>query len=118
LRDRRAYELVVPTVALGELYGERLENWLAQHGIVVRRECAVRRVHGTASGVEQLELASGEHEPFDAVVLAAPWRRVGELVSPPIASALPELAALEQMESAPITAVHLWFDRPITALPH
>ena len=31
---------------------------------------------------------------------------------------MPEVDALEHFESAPITAVHLWFDRPITPLPH
>ena len=41
-----------------------------------------------------------------------------ELSSAPLRAALPELAGIEQLASAPITAVHLWFDRPITDLPH
>ncbi len=30
----------------------------------------------------------------------------------------PGLAEIDQLESAPISSVHLWFDRPITQLPH
>jgi malate dehydrogenase (oxaloacetate-decarboxylating)(NADP+) len=30
----------------------------------------------------------------------------------------PDLAGIARLESAPITSVHLWFDRPITPLPH
>ena len=35
-----------------------------------------------------------------------------------IRAKLPELQAVAEIESAPITAVHLWFDRPVTDLPH
>jgi uncharacterized protein with NAD-binding domain and iron-sulfur cluster len=54
----------------------------------------------------------------DAVIVAAAWRRVNELIPDSIQAALPELNGLHQLESAPITAVHLWFDRPISDLPH
>ena len=30
----------------------------------------------------------------------------------------PQIAAIARLESAPIASVHLWFDRPITLLPH
>jgi uncharacterized protein with NAD-binding domain and iron-sulfur cluster len=33
-------------------------------------------------------------------------------------AAMPALQAVAEIRPAPITAVHLWFDRPITALPH
>ena len=31
---------------------------------------------------------------------------------------VPELSAIRQLETAPISSVHLWFDRPITDLRH
>jgi squalene-associated FAD-dependent desaturase len=115
---REAYEIEVPLIPLGELYGRRLETWLADRGVKVSLGAAVEQVEGDASRACGVRLADGAHRPFDAVVVALPWRRVREIFSEPILSALPELAGVEQIEAAPITGVHLWFDREITPLPH
>lgn len=118
LGARHAYEMQTPQVPLGEFYGTRLEQWLSQHGIVVRRECGVKQLTGDASNVKELILADAQQPSFDAVILAVPWRRVLELLPDSLRAALPELREIDQLKSAPITAVHLWFDRPITDLPH
>ncbi len=118
LGSRRAYEMQTPRVPLGELYGNQLEQWLGQHGAAVRRECGVKQLIGDAAGVKNLLLDDGQQQPIDAVIVAVPWRRVSELLSDPLRAALSELREIDRFESAPITAVHLWFDRPITDLPH
>lgn len=118
LGGRHAYELIVPTVSLGDLYGERLEKWLTDSGVSVRRECAVKMLHGDVGGVREIELATGDRQTVDAVIVAVPWRRIDEVLCEPLRAALPELSHLNQLESAPITAVHFWFDRPINDLPH
>lgn len=118
MASRHAYEMEVPKVALGELYGPKLEQRLQEQGVQIRRECGVRQVYGDSREVAVLELASGDRQTFDAVVLAVPWRRVGELLSQSLSDALPQLRELDKIESAPISAVHLWFDRSITDLPH
>ncbi len=118
LGDRRGFVMQVPSVPLGEFYGERLKRWLREHGVAVRLECAVKQVVGVAGGVKEIELASGERLAVDAVILAVPWRRVNELPCEQLRDALPELKNVGQFESAPITAVHLWFDKAITDLPH
>ncbi|MCC7084893.1 MAG: FAD-dependent oxidoreductase [Pirellulales bacterium] len=118
LGNRRAYEMIVPTVSLGELYGTKLEGWLRSRGVVVHRECGVTQLCGDAKGVREVELAIGERHIFDAVIVAVPWRRIDVLLSEPLRAAIPELQCIQQIESAPITAVHLWFDRAITELPH
>jgi squalene-associated FAD-dependent desaturase len=118
LGNRRGFELQFPRVPLGEFYGQRLEQWLGEHGAHVRLECPIKQIVGEAAGVKEIELGTGERRPVDAVVLAVPWRRVDELLSETLRDALPELKHLERFESAPITAVHLWLDRAITDLPH
>jgi len=55
---------------------------------------------------------------FDAVIVAVPWDRVGQLLSPELRRAVPELDRVEQIGPAAITTVHLGYDRPITELPH
>ncbi len=118
LGDRRGFEMQVPRVPLGEFYGERLERWLREHGVAVRLEFPIKQIVGDTAGVMEIELASGERLAVDAVILAVPWRRVCELPCEALRGALPELKNMEQFESAPITAVHLWFDGAITDLPH
>lgn len=164
LRNRRGWEVWIPTVPLDELYGPVVERSLAEHGAVCRLQCGVRRVEdavpstqysvlskesggrageanrtreplsapdatpGTpyqvlsteysvsdrASGVE---LRSGERIEADDVILAVPQFLVGDLL-PEGWRSRPEFAALDRLETAPISSVHLWFDRPITTLRH
>jgi squalene-associated FAD-dependent desaturase len=120
LAAREAYEIEVPQITLGELYGERLERWLTEQGIAVRLGTAVERVDADGSRPSLLIQCEGNmSEPYDAVIVALPWRRVGDLFAKShLQESLPGLKNLDQIESAPITGVHLWFDRPITPLPH
>jgi uncharacterized protein with NAD-binding domain and iron-sulfur cluster len=43
---------------------------------------------------------------------------VGEVLDGPLRAAVTGIDQFERIEGAPITGVHLWFDRPITPLPH
>lgn len=118
-----AYEVQVPQVPLGELFGRRIENWLTEAGVQVVLGAAVEQVEGgTQAGgalrATAVRLAGGERQEFDAIVVALPWRRAREAFDDALASQLPELARLDEIESAPISGVHLWFDREITPLPH
>jgi squalene-associated FAD-dependent desaturase len=116
---RSAYEVEVPAVRLSDLYGERLERWLAEQGVAVHLSSAVREIQGTPEQVAQLVLEDGTSRPVDAAVVAVPWRRVAPLFAhSDLAEALPQLRRLDQIEAAPITGIHLWFDRPFTPLPH
>ncbi|HVC98516.1 MAG TPA: hydroxysqualene dehydroxylase HpnE [Pirellulales bacterium] len=118
LSARSAYEIEVPLIPLGEMYGRRLEAWLADHGVSVHKGTAVERVEGGAAGVTAVVLAGGARRETDAVVVALPWRRVREVFDTELLSALPGLIGVERIEAAPITGVHLWFDREIVQLHH
>ena len=52
------------------------------------------------------------------MIVAVPWQCVRSLLAENLLSQMPSLADVERIEPAAITAVHLWFDRPITRLPH
>jgi squalene-associated FAD-dependent desaturase len=114
---RTAYEIYVPRASLGELYGERLLAWFEQNHVTARLGTAIERVEQTGDCKFRVLHASGADE-FDAVVMALPWNRVAAAVSQSVAAALPELARAQEIAAAPITGVHLWFDRPLTTLPH
>ncbi|MBX6314848.1 MAG: FAD-dependent oxidoreductase, partial [Isosphaeraceae bacterium] len=119
LRNRRGYEMEVPLVPLGELYGSRLEAWLRDHGVEVRLTAGVRSVaiddEGAVTGVT---LRSGEAIAADFVILAVPFDRVRALLPEATRARLPELEGIAHLEASPITGVHLWFDRPVFPFDH
>ena len=124
LSNRRGWEVWLPTVPLDELYGEALARWFEARGVEAQLQAGVRRVGaaavesgGMADRAGGVQLRSGEQISADQVILAVPQNLVLPL--------LPEewqqhaaLAAILQLETAPISSVHLWFDRPVTNLRH
>ena len=53
----------------------------------------------------------------DWYVSAVPFDRLLDLL-PEEAAGEPYFANLRRLETSPITSVHLWYDRPVLALPH
>src|SRR5262249_34186467 len=42
LRHRRGFDVEVPRVPLGKLYGDELQGWMARHGVEIRFQASVR----------------------------------------------------------------------------
>src|SRR5580698_8027729 len=103
-----SYEMGIPEVPLRELYDE---HSLARAGAVRIRyrsavtgiETAEGRVSGVRTGTESVSA--------DYYVSSLPFERLQAL--------LPDLPIpWDRFEHSPITGIHLWFDRPVTDLPH
>ncbi|HUS06878.1 MAG TPA: hydroxysqualene dehydroxylase HpnE [Bryobacteraceae bacterium] len=96
-----SYQMGIPNVPLGALYSS--EAWSRWSNV---------RMH-LRSPVDQLGsegiVANGRHKEADYYVSALPFERLRSIA--------PELEA-PQFEHSPITGIHLWFDRPVTDLPH
>lgn len=119
LRNRIGYRMELPTVPLGELYGNRLEDWLAKKGVEVRLKSGARSVElGPDGRVAGLVLRDGRSVPADFVVSAVPFDRAPALMGETLANRLPGLAHLSSMKSSPITGIHFWFDRPVCPFEH
>lgn len=116
LATRDSYVLEIPQAPLGTLYGQRLVDWFAAHQVELRLGTPVRRLD--YKGRLTLSIADGAPVEPDYVVLAVPWSKVAGILAPEIRSRCKWVEGLSRVESAPITGVHLWFDRPITLLPH
>ena len=117
LGHRRGWELQVPTVPLEKLYGIDLGGWLTNHGVEVHGSTGVRRVIFADDLAVGVELRDGTKVAAGQVVLAVPPHRLADLVSDDLL-ADPQLAGVNQIDTAPIAAVHFWLDRPFTTLPH
>ncbi len=108
LARSNAYEMGIPAVPLGDLYGP--EGWKRIPNVRMHPRAPVERViakDGTIRGV----IAAGEEHSADYYVSALPFERLPAVI--------PELDLnLEGFAHSPITGIHLWFDRSITDLPH
>jgi squalene-associated FAD-dependent desaturase len=114
----RGFEVALPTVPLDHLYGQELHSWLEQHAVHVLLNSAVRAIQVRDNRVRGLELRDGAVMEADWYVAAVPFSRLLDLLLPEVIAAFPAFAGLRQLGTSPITSVHLWYDRPITALPH
>jgi squalene-associated FAD-dependent desaturase len=117
LRNRDGYTIEIPRIPLGELYGTRLESWLAAQGVNLRLGTSVRSIlldeEGSARGAV---LRDGTPIEADLVLLAVPFDRVRALLPAVAQARWPRLRAIELHEAVPITGIHLWFDRKVC--PH
>ncbi|MCS6851173.1 MAG: hydroxysqualene dehydroxylase HpnE [Gemmataceae bacterium] len=118
LTDPAGSVVSLPTVPLARLYGPELDDWLARHGVAVRLGCAARAFQIAARRVEAVELRHGETIPAEWFISAVPFDRLLDLLPEAVVGAYPSFADLRQLETSPITSVHIWFDRPITDWPH
>ncbi|MGA2797268.1 MAG: hydroxysqualene dehydroxylase HpnE [Thermoguttaceae bacterium] len=132
--SRHAYELVTPRVPLGEIFDRRVPEWLERQGVKIHRGARAAEIAFREKGEVSVFLYNGNVQDYDSAIVAVPWFEAPNLFSaspanpPPKSKAvilssstanfLMKLVALKQIPFASITAVHLWFDRPITQLPH
>ena len=108
LARKNSYEMGVPAVPLGRLYGS--EAWQRIGQAELRMRAPVERIVIENGSVDHV-LVAGEQLRADHYICALPFERVS--------AAIPDLALdLAGFEHSPITGIHLWFDRPVTALPH
>lgn len=103
-----SYEMGVPTVPLGELYAP--DAWKRVGNVEIHFRTPVSRVL-LAGGVARGVIAGERELHADYYVSALPFERAGAV--------MPELELdLSAFSHSPITGIHLWFDRPVTDLPH
>jgi squalene-associated FAD-dependent desaturase len=117
LANRKGWRVLIPTAPLDELYGARVTDWLTRRGALVRTSAAVRELDVRGDVVRAAELRDGGEVTGTQFILAVPHFRVLSLLPDTLRGA-PGIAAIAGIESAPISSVHLWFDRPITDRPH
>ena len=116
LAHREAADLYVPTRPLGELFGERLVAWLQRREVVVETGCGVTGIERAADGRATAVLCGPRRVPCDFLILSLPWKQTSRLLPDLLPAA--DGRAEETLAGSPITAVHLWFDRPVIDLPH
>jgi zeta-carotene desaturase len=104
LADKTSYEMGIPNVPLRDLY--RQDSWARIGDVVIRPRKTVTGIEVRNSRVFGIQVGEQRYSA-DYYISALPFERLAPLgVSAPA------------FEHSPITGIHLWFDRPITNLPH
>ncbi len=94
-----SYEMGLAAAPLGELYST--QAWSRLPNVKIHLRCGVERIGADGFFV------GGAVKSADHYICALPFERLESIGLPAPA-----------LEHAPITGVHLWFDREITTLPH
>lgn len=108
LSARHSYEMGIPSVPLGELY--RSERWRGSGRVDFRFRSPASSLLVSGRSVTGVRSGDRTYAPGH-VVLAVPFGEARRLA--------PELdLPVSSWQHSPITGIHLWFDRPVTRLPH
>jgi squalene-associated FAD-dependent desaturase len=104
-----AADIGLPLIPLQDLHGEAALRALRAAGADVRLGERVRAVTASTGSVGGVAIEGGE-VPADAVIVAVPNDRVGELLPP---GTVADPAAFARLGSSPIVNVHVVYDRPV-----
>jgi squalene-associated FAD-dependent desaturase len=111
LRSPHAGRLGIPAAPLSEFFQPVLE--LARTlGVSLRQNCAVESLARTSCGAWTLMTRDGAPQA-NTVIFAGSFAQAQELLSP-----FDLGLQFDKFVAAPITTVHLWFDREVTELDH
>ena len=116
LTNRRGWRVRIPNVSLQELYSAKTRTALEELRVRIGTSTRVTGIGADATHLE-VKLQSGAELMAGHVILAVPQHQVARLVPASIREHS-IIRGIERIETAPITSLHLWFDRPITDLPH
>ncbi len=118
LGHRRGFEVELPAVPLGKLYGSELQDWFARHGVTVRMNTRVQKLEVEEGRIVAVQTRSGETLVADEYISALPFDRLLDVLPEKVVATETVFAGLRRLETSPITSVHVWFDRPVMNLPH
>jgi squalene-associated FAD-dependent desaturase len=114
MKSPEARHMGVPSIPLTDLYN-RAGDYIRARSGEIRFRTSLEAFSPEAS---QVTIRVGEKEDVsDYLVLALPFEAVDRVLPETLESA-PLREKLAHFESAPITGIHLWFDRQITDLDH
>ncbi len=111
--------LGIPTEPLSSFY-TAFARLAERQGTEVRLRASVEALARTPDGLWRVRVSAGSEVEAQQVLLALPFEGTAKLLGGFAGSArVREVCEdLKQFVHAPITTVHLWFDRPVTEMDH
>lgn len=118
LGHRLGFEVYLPRVPLGRLYGAEMLSWFKQHHVELRLLQGARTIEVRDGRVTGVELRQGERLEADWYISAVPFDRLLGLLPDDLVQRETYFSQLRRLETSPITSIHCWWDRPIMSQPH
>jgi squalene-associated FAD-dependent desaturase len=120
LKSAEGGRLGIPSQPLSGFYAAVAQR-AEQQGTSLHPRTSIDRIEHLSSGLWQATASDGTVHRALSLLLAFPFEQTARLLA-----TLPETSpqrqriepALAHFTHAPITTIHLWFDRPITTLDH
>ena len=119
LRSPQAGRLGIPAAPLSEFFSP-IAEFAQRQGVTVKLKAGVDRIEQTSDSHWQIHTASDIHSA-SAVILASDFKQTRNLLATlpsPATEAARRLEVFDHFLPAPITTVHLWYDRDVTGLDH
>jgi squalene-associated FAD-dependent desaturase len=116
LMNREGFRLGIPAVPLGELY-DGCRAAIEHRGGELRSRAGVREIMVEGEKVTRLRLDDGTEASGDAYVVAVPHDVLLEILPADLVEREQAFLNLRRLRVAPITGVHLWFDRQVMKEP-
>lgn len=117
LANRKGWRVEIPDESLDELYSHRTLSALQEMQVKVFSSRRFRSLEIEEDKVIQAIDSNGNKIDADEYVLAVPHHQVTQML-PAEHRDHPVFTAIDKIETAPISSVHLWLDRKITDLKH
>jgi squalene-associated FAD-dependent desaturase len=114
MKSPAARHMGIPSIPLTDLYN-RAGDYIRARGGEIRFRNSLD-AFSPEPGLVRIRTGDGEAD-FDYLVLALPFDGFARVL-PQTVEAAPLREKLSHFESAPITGIHLWFDRQISDLDH
>ena len=119
LRSPQAGRLGIPAAPLSEFFAP-IADFAQRQGVTVKLKSGVDRIEQVPGGHWHVYAADEIHSA-EAVILASDFKQTRNLLATlpsPATDAARQLEVFEHFIPAPITTVHLWYDRDVTGLDH
>jgi squalene-associated FAD-dependent desaturase len=120
LKSAAGGRLGIPSQPLSDFYTS-VAQLAVQQGTALYPRTSIDRIELLPKGLWQVTASNGDRHHAPSLLLALPFEQTARLLA-----TLPETSfarqliepSLSHFTHAPITTVHLWFDRPVTDLEH
>jgi zeta-carotene desaturase len=113
VKSAQGGRMAIPTQPLSDFY-TAFARKAEEQGTRLHLRASVDRL--TRQGSQwQITLSDGATIPAGSVILALPFEQAQRLLA---TSSFPNQPAFDRFIHAPITTIHLWFDREITPIDH
>ncbi|MEE8046526.1 MAG: hydroxysqualene dehydroxylase HpnE, partial [Dehalococcoidia bacterium] len=103
----------IPLSGLSTLVGENARNFIESHGGEIRTGIDVESLHVAGGSIKGVRTVSDELIEGEAVVSAVPAAAMTQLIPGGTDGPDDFFTPAEDVRTAPIVAIHIWYDRPV-----